>query len=337
MKQSDEREAKRIRVVQAGGTGEHEVQPRQATFHCTDGVALGGHLWSRPGASAVVVISPATGVLARYYHRYARFLAEHGFEVITFDYRGIGASRPRDLRSCGYRWSDWGTKDFAAVFDAAEKLASGRPIMVVGHSIGGFLPGLAPGFDRCAAFLSVGGGYAYYRDYARGSRFANVLKWHAVMPAITAALGYFPGRRLGWLEDLPAGVAFDWAFRPARIEQSFPKAQREQILERLAAYKGPLLAVAATDDPFATSSAIDRALAYYTGAAKRVVFVSPRDLGVARIGHFDLFHSKHRDGFWRATLEWLSTGGRGRLARRGAASCRAEKGPFGVCAHASRG
>jgi hypothetical protein len=33
--------------------------------------------------------------------------------------------------------------------------------MVVGHSIGGFLPGLAPGFDRCSALLSVAGQYAY--------------------------------------------------------------------------------------------------------------------------------------------------------------------------------
>lgn len=336
MGQSEERARKHMRVAHARGADKYEVEPRQTTFYCTDGVALGGHLWSRPGASAVVVISPATGVLARYYHRYAKFLAEHGLEVITYDYRGIGASRPSDLRSCGYRWSDWGTKDFAAVLDAAVKLASGRPIMVVGHSIGGFLPGLAPGFDRCAAFLSVGGGYAYYRDYAPGSRVVNILKWHAVMPAITAALGYFPGRRLGWLEDLPAGVAFDWAFRPAQIERSFPKTQRREILARLAAFRGPLLAVAATDDPFATPSAIDRALRYYSCAARRVVFVAPSDLGVARIGHFDLFHSKHRNGFWHATLEWLTTGGRGPLSRLGATSYRVERGPFGVCAHGSR-
>jgi predicted alpha/beta hydrolase len=286
-----------------------EVEPRELSFRCVDGVTLRGHLWSRPGASAVVIVNSATGVLARYYHRYASFLAEHGLEVVTYDYRGIGESRPENLRRCNFRWSDWGTKDFAAVLAAAERLAEGRPTMVVGHSIGGFLPGLAPGFERCAAFLSVGGQYAYYRDYAPEHRIANILKWHVAMPTLTAVCGYFPGRRLGWLEDLPAGVAYEWAFRGARIEESFPKEQRPEILARLAAFRGLLLAVSATDDPFATLPAIDRALAYYTGAAKHVVLLSPSELGVESIGHFDLFRAKHRDGFWRITLEWLSARG----------------------------
>lgn len=337
MGQGDERAPERAPATQAPGwSGDCEEQSRRMTFYCTDGVVLIGHLWSRPGASAVVIINPATGVLARYYHRYASFLASNGFEDITYDYRGIGESRVQDLRQCDFRWSDWGTKDFAAVFDAAHRLAAGRPTMVVGHSIGGFLPGLAPGFDRCTALLSVGGQYAYYRDYARGHRLASIFKWHVVMPAFTAVLGYFPGRRLGWLEDLPAGVAFEWAFRRARVELSFPKARRPEILARLAAFRGPLLAVAATDDPFATSSAINRALAYYSGADRSVVLISPGDLGVASIGHFDLFHSKHRNGFWQATLEWLATGGRRRLAGFGAASFSNESMPFEVCAHGSR-
>lgn len=309
------------------------IQPRSMTFRCADGVTLSGHLWARPAASAVVIVNPATGVRARYYHRYASFLAEHGFEVITYDYRGIGESRSQDLRRCDFRWSDWGTKDFAAVFEAAERLAEGRPTMVVGHSIGGFLPGLAPGFDRCSAFLSVGGQFAYYRDYAPDSRFKNILKWHFVMPALTAVCGYFPGRRLGWLEDLPAGVAFEWAFRGARVEESFPKEQRREIIARLAAFRGPLLAVSPTDDAYATLPAINRALAYYAGADKRIMLISPSDLGVERIGHFDLFHSKHRDGFWRATLEWLASRGRAKqLTGLRAALRMGESKQLGLCA-----
>jgi hypothetical protein len=40
--------------------------------------------------------------------RYAKFLAERGFEVITHDYRGIGESRPEDLRRCRFRWQPEG-------------------------------------------------------------------------------------------------------------------------------------------------------------------------------------------------------------------------------------
>ena len=111
---------------------------------CRDGVRLGGWLWPAVGRSlGRVIINPATGVAARYYHRYARFLARHGYNVLTYDYRGIGASRPGHLAGCGYRWRDWGELDF----DAAVRFMHGQeaqgPLNVVGHSVGGFLIGLA--------------------------------------------------------------------------------------------------------------------------------------------------------------------------------------------------
>jgi hypothetical protein len=31
------------------------------------------------------------------------------------------------------------------------------------------------------------------------------------MPLLTRVFGYFPGKRLGWLEDTPAGVVHDWS------------------------------------------------------------------------------------------------------------------------------
>lgn len=294
-------------VIEASAPG---GEPQPLKFRCGDGVILAGHLWPGGGHRGLVIINAATGVLARYYHRYAAFLASCGFDAITYDYRGIGSSRPQRLRGSPYRWRDWGMQDFAAVLDAAEERAGGRPVMVVGHSIGGFLPGLALGLDRCSAILTVGAQYAYWRDYAPSARVRHVVKWHVVMPALTAMLGYFPGRRLGWLEDLPAGVAYEWAFRRPRVERSFPAGGRAEALRRLSAFRGPLLAISASDDPYGTPAAIDRALAYYTGASKARFILSPHDLGVERIGHFDLFHARHRDGFWRATAGWLESGGR---------------------------
>src|SRR3546814_14267666 len=96
--------------------------------------------------------------------------------------------------------------------------------MVVGHSIGGFLPGLAPRLERCSAVLTVGAQYAYWRDYASSARLRHIIKWHIAMPALTAMLGYFPGSQLGWLEDLPAGVPSARDFRSARVEQRFTAA-----------------------------------------------------------------------------------------------------------------
>jgi predicted alpha/beta hydrolase len=276
---------------------------------CADGVQLGGHLFPAAGqALGVVVINPATGVLERYYHYYARYLAAHGFDAITYDYRGIGLSRPASLRGKAWRWQEWGALDFDAVLGFAQAHNPAVPLLVVGHSIGGFLPGLAPRARNITRMLTVGAQYAYWPDYAPRRRARLFLKWHVAMPALTALYGYFPGKRLGWLEDLPAGVAREWSFRRARMELSHKPAERAEILARFAAVRAEILAVTLTDDEFATAPAIRRALSYYSGAKRAAVMLHPADFGHDAIGHFGLFHSRHAETFWPATLIWLLGG-----------------------------
>jgi len=276
---------------------------------CADGVRLGGHVWPAQGRSqGAVVVNAATGVLARYYHRYARFLASHGFDVLTYDYRGIGASRPERLRGCGYRWHQWGTLDADAALRFMRQARPDLPLQVVGHSIGGFLPGLAASAPAISRILTVGAQYAYWRDYGPAQRPGLFLKWHVVMPLVTALCGYFPGRRLGWLEDLPAGVANEWSFRRARMELSLPPQQRAEILARLAAVTAPILAVVVLDDPLGTGQAIRRGLRYYRNAPQEEAVLAPADLGVPRIGHFGLFHARFEHSFWMDTLAWLRRG-----------------------------
>ena len=188
--------------------------PKQLSLHCRDGYPLAAQIWLPPGqARGSVIVSSATGVLARYYARYAGFLRERGYAVLTYDYRGIGGSRPASLRKATIRWRDWGDLDFDAAVRWMRQRDPDGPLVAVGHSIGGFLPGFAESATEVDRFLSVGAQYAYWRDYAAAQRWQMFAKWHLFMPAVTALCGYFPGRRLGWLEDLPAGVAREWAFR----------------------------------------------------------------------------------------------------------------------------
>jgi len=273
---------------------------------CEDGVALGGRIWPAAGERrGLVVINAATGVRASYYHRYARFLNDHGFEAITYDYRGVGASRPASLRGLRWRWSDWGRYDFEAVLRLAISRAGQAPLLVVGHSIGGFLPGLAPSAPAISRMLTVGAQHAWWRDYAPDRRLQLFLKWHVAMPALTALFGYFPGQLLGWLEDLPAGVANEWSFRRERMEKSHPKSARADILARFKAVKAPILALALSDDDLAPPAAVLRGLSYYSGARRSLVTLSPADLGQERLGHVGLFHSRCEEGAWRPSLEWL--------------------------------
>lgn len=290
--------------------GRFDLNPEQVELKCSDGVSLVGHFWAHKGNSrlGVVIVNPATGVVAGYYHPYAAFLTEWGFDVLTYDYRGIGLSRPARMRGCRFRWRDWGEQDFDAALKLVESRCADVPIFVVGHSFGGVIPGLAAGGGHVFRMLTVGAQYAYWRDYQKSRRLHLFLKWHVVMPIVTALYGYFPGKRFGWLEDLPAGVANEWSSQRSRFELIYPLREREDVLRRFKNVTASILAITVADDELGTQCAVSRTLSYYRSSRREQVVLDPSDLGEETTGHFGLFNSRHASGFWIDTVMWLRDG-----------------------------
>ena len=255
----------------------HDVRSTPFTLHTADGYPLAAHHWSHPSLipKAIVVINPATAIKAAYYHRYAKFLVANGMAVLTYDYRGIGDSRFVSLRKMRKTSKlDWGRYDCDAALDWAHRTYPEVPVYMVAHSIGGLLLGLAKSNTCVERCITVGAQYAYWRDYEPGQKLGMWLRWHALMPALTALLGYFPAKALGWHEDLPAAAAYEWAFRPAKLEHAYRGADSD-VLAHFAGMTGDLLAIGMTDDPFGTEAALDRLLAYFSRSNRVHVRISP--------------------------------------------------------------
>jgi predicted alpha/beta hydrolase len=283
------------------------------SLQASDGQPLAGHLWLPSTAQPLgtVVINPATAVKAAYYHRFAGFLARHGYAVLTYDYRGIGASRlqhPRATRDISK--FAWGAFDCDAALRFALERFPDAPLHVVAHSIGGMVLGLAPHGRHVRRCLTVGAQYAYWPDYAAPSRLWMWLRWHVLMPIVTALLGYFPARRLSWHEDLPAAAAYEWAFRPARLEDSYRRRRGNGLdpLRHFGEMRGEILAIGLSDAPFGTLQAIDRLLGYYTAAARTRIQIRPESVRVAGIGHFAWFNDRFESTLWMDALRWLRDG-----------------------------
>jgi predicted alpha/beta hydrolase len=292
--------------------------PEPLTVQAADGYPIKGFVWRHGEASSssapVVIINAATSVRCRYYFPFAGFLFGHGFDVIAYDYRGIGESRPATLRGFDASWIDWGRLDFDAVLRYAAQSGAGRPIHVVAHSIGGVLIGLAPSNHLLRRVFTMGAQYAYWRDYAAGRRLGMLFKWHAVMPLITMLFGYFPGKRLGWVEDTPQRVVLDWTFSRERLEDTWRNRRSSRdpdpqaLVQQFTAVTAPILAVSVTDDEFGTVPAVNRPLSYFPQSARTHLRISPEAIGEPAIGHFGFFHRRFEQTLWPLPLEWLTSG-----------------------------
>jgi len=101
------------RTEPARKDGQDATGPAPFVVAAADGHLIKGFAWRHMGGNPpdrpVVIINAATSVRCRYYFRFAAFLFGEGMDLITYDYRGIGESRPATLRGFDAGWIDWGT------------------------------------------------------------------------------------------------------------------------------------------------------------------------------------------------------------------------------------
>lgn len=81
-----------------------EHPPTPVRLHAADGFTPGGFVWRHGTRSLadgsqrpLAIVNAATSVRCHYYFRFAACLHRHGWDVLVYDYRGIGASRPARL------------------------------------------------------------------------------------------------------------------------------------------------------------------------------------------------------------------------------------------------
>jgi len=262
-----------------------------------DGFELGATLFEpRSDPRGVVIVNGAMAVRAAYYRRFAEHLAASGLSVLTYDYRGVGASRPLNLRGFRATMSDWALLDARAVHEHARKLYGSLPLVMVGHSFGGQILGLSDDPRDANGMVLVAAQHGYYGHWPLPTRLRYAVLWHAILPSLTATFGYLPGK-FGFGEDIPAGVIEEWASwcrDPDYLIGSHPAARA-----RLARFDKPTLAFSFTDDDYAPDPAVDHLLDALSNAPLEHRRISPADLDVDSIGHFGFFRPQFADTLWR--------------------------------------
>ena len=270
------------------------------------GQRVAARLFRPAGACrGAVLFVPAMGVAQAFYAPLAKWLAGEGFLALTFDYRGMGLSRPpahrRSLRGYEVGLLDWAREDCAVMVELALAETPGKELFWLGHSLGGQILPFVPNREAVARIITVASGSGYWLETSpRLRRFAGLL-WYGVVPASMALFGYFPGKRLRMVGDLPHGVMAQW--RRWCLHPEYAVGVEGELARRL--YEGvtqPIVSFSFTDDDFMSARNTESLHAFYAGAPRTMKRFAPADLGLRRVGHFGFFRPEVAESIWRPHL-----------------------------------
>jgi predicted alpha/beta hydrolase len=289
---------------------------RAEIIDAADGTRLSSRVYEPDSPDhGSVVIGGAMGVRQDFYAPFAQWLATQGWRVTTFDYRGSGDSGPsgRGLKGFKADLFDW-TRDYEAAIDHAHAALPQRPLYLLGHSLGAQLPGLLANQHKVSGMLSVAAGSGYWRENAPQLKRIVPYFWFVLVPIATRLFGYFPGRKLRKIGDLPAGVIMQWR-RWCLSPRYSVSAEGEAARQGYANARFPVHALSITDDELMTLRGTHSLIDLYENAPREVQRIAPGDVGVRRLGHFGPFRSEHESQLWPRMAGWL-----GALSLKGAAA-----------------
>lgn len=253
------------------------------------------------------MVHPATATPQGFYRAFAQFAAAAGLVVVTYDYRGTGLSgEPRSHSEI--RMRDWIEQDIPAAARWAAENYPELPHYAIGHSVGGHGLALNYGTGSLTRAAIVSCHVAATRTIEPWTKRARVfLVLNVLGPMLSRVCGYMPGRKLGLGEDIPAAAMREWGVW-TRNPRYFFDDPSMNAAGRCAGLEVPVLALGASDDPWASPAQMDVLAGFLTNSHVHRRTVTPSELGLKAIGHHGLMRRAVGEGVWHQVLQWLTDG-----------------------------
>ncbi|WP_187269601.1 alpha/beta hydrolase family protein [Flagellimonas hymeniacidonis] len=253
-----------------------------------------------PKSNSILVIAPATGVKQSFYGHFAEYMARHGIWVLTFDYMGIGDSLRGPITQLKGNAQEWGSVDLEAVLSFVMDENPHGALCILGHSIGGQLIGLAPTSRKASRIILVGAQSGYWKFWPGLSRIKMLFYWYFLLPSLTWMFGYFPGKKILGMENLPKNMALQWRYWCTLPNYILDDVPPEQLF-----YKdidARLLVISMERDTFAPLAAVEYLSNCYGSENRKRLHIHNRDYQMGNIGHFGVFKKKMKESLWPVLL-----------------------------------
>lgn len=249
----------------------------------------------------ILIIAAAAGVLQSFYQKLARYFQANGISVITFDYTGIGKSLHEPIKKENSSLLNWGNRDLEAVIKYTIETFPGHKIILLGHSLGGQLIGLAPSSCLADKIIFIAAQSGYWKFWKGVAKIRMWVNWYLLVPALTKGFGYLPSKKISRMESLPKNVAIEWAKWCRSSDYLFPYySGNELYFDQI---KCPITSISIEDDFFAPKKSVEWFTAKFKNAGIKSLHFFPKTFNALKIGHFSLFTEKFKDSIWHILLQ----------------------------------
>lgn len=149
-------------------------------------------------SSAICICLPAMGVRASFYKLFANELALLGYTVVTADWRGQGYSSETASFKTDFGYENYVT-DLDDIVQFLKQKFPGKPIILVGHSLGGQMESLYISRfpQNCNQLVLIAANSVYYKGWDK-KQARKIKMAGAFFYPLSKLLGYFPGRFIGF-------------------------------------------------------------------------------------------------------------------------------------------
>lgn len=238
----------------------------------------------------------------------AQAYAALGWRTIAFDFRGHGESTmPPGSPEWGY--DDLVRGDLPAVVECARARGDGKPVVVLGHSLGGHVALAAQGTGRMAADGIIGVAANVWLRQLETSR----LRWAAklavkrVMRESADRLGRLPARSARIGSDDASGRFLRDIVRFMDEERWCSADGEDDYLASLARVQVPVCAVASTGDHLTCHPASAELFVRHCNGPIEMMTVGRGDDGKRAPGHMEMVTTPRARRALGAAMAWIES------------------------------
>jgi predicted alpha/beta hydrolase len=253
-----------------------------------------------------MIVAPGAQFTQRDYEPFAAFFQQQGYFVITFDYRGVGDSGPDNLKGFEAKLHQWAVQDTDAVIRYVKNIAVNQELIFIGHGVSGEVVGLAQASQYISRLVLASSSLSCKRLWTWRGRI-RIAALKTVGKLANKLFGYFPGKKLGVLRDLPKGVVYEWADwcdHPNGLFDVFPENNYRKL-------QVPLIAFSFSNDWRTPDRAVEGLLQYFSGACVTWYHVTPHNQGLNKSISNCFFDARYKSNLWPTLQRWLQEESKG--------------------------